>query len=101
MFIRAIRSSFEGGKPSEEAIKLYNEKVKPLWSKQKGFHSIGRFTVVDGPHKGHSMVVVRFDSQEAFQKAYDGIAKEREDIMQALKDVGGKQEEILTLDEAD
>ena len=47
MFTQATRYSFSKG--LDEAVQIYN-KAKPLWSAQKGFHSIQRYRIVEGPH---------------------------------------------------
>jgi hypothetical protein len=44
MFSRVIRFSMAKGE--DEAIKIYDEQAKPMWSKQQGFHSMQRFRII-------------------------------------------------------
>ena len=97
MFVRASRVSF--AKEDDAPIQLYNEKIKPMWSSQPGFHSIQRFEIVDGPHKGQEMNVLRFDNQDSFDKATKALAEQREALKKDLDAAGVKIEETLLLNE--
>ena len=97
MFIRAIRYSM--GQGEDRAIKIYDERAKPMWSKQHGFHSMQRYRILEGPNKDQFMVVLRFNDQDAFNKAQEGVASEREGIMKDLEAAGVRAEETLVMEE--
>ena len=98
MFVRTIRISFAGG-TSEATIKLFNERVKPMWSSQPGFHSIQRFKVIEGPNKDQEMVVLRFNSHDDYKKALEALADKREALQKDIQAAGVKQEENMMLEE--
>jgi len=97
MFTRAIRYNL--GSDEQEAVKIYNERAKPMWGKQQGFHSMQRYRIVEGPHKDKQMVVVRFNDQDCFNKAQEAVAQEREGIVKDLEKAGVQAEEVLMLEE--
>ena len=98
MLVRTIRNSIAGGN-NEAAVKLFNERVKPMWSDQPGFHSIQRFKVIDGPHKDQEMVVLRFNSHDDFRQAIDAVANKREALLKDIQAAGVKQEDTMMLEE--
>ena len=56
MFVQTTRWSFaDAGKKGQE---IY-DRAKPMWTTQSGFRSMSLFDIVDGPHKGQRMVVMR------------------------------------------
>ena len=70
-----------------------------MWSKQKGFHSIQRFKIIEGPYKDQEMVVLRFNSHDDFKKAMDAVKDEREAILKEIAATGVKMEETMMLEE--
>ena len=100
MFVRTSRNSFSGNDQKyEAAVKLFDERIKPMWSKQKGFHSLQRFKIVEGPYKDQEMIVMRFDSQDNFKKAIEAVKDEREATLKEIADTGVKIEEVMMLEE--
>jgi|EndMetStandDraft_8_1072994.scaffolds.fasta_scaffold508325_2 heme-degrading monooxygenase HmoA len=99
MFVRTVRNSFSGSDDTA-VLKLFNEKMKPLWTSQPGFHSISRYRVVEGPHKDQMMVVTRFENKEAHDKAMKAVGEKREAILKEIHAAGVKMEETMLLEEA-
>ena len=99
MYVRATRYSFKDDGAMEKGNNIYSNKAKPLWSKQKGFHSMNLFRIADGPNKGQEMVALRFESKDAWEKARDGISQQREEFLKGLEEAGVKTEEVLELEE--
>jgi hypothetical protein len=96
MFTQATRYSFSKG--LDEAIQIYN-KAKPLWSAPKGFHSIQRYRIVEGPHADQQMVVLRFNDRASLDAARKKIQPQRDEILKGLDKAGVKTEEVLLLEE--
>jgi len=96
MFTQAMRYSFS--KAPDEAVAIY-EKIKPMWSAQKGFHSIQRYRIVEGPHTDQQMVVLRFSDRAALDAARKNIAPQREEALKGLAAAGAKVEETFLLEE--
>jgi len=96
MFTQATRYSFSKG--LDEAVQLY-DKAKRLWSAQKGFHSIQRYRIVEGPHTDQQMVVLRFNDRASLDDARKNIQPKREELLKGLENAGVKTEEVLLLEE--
>ena len=97
MFTRAIRYNLGDGEA--KGAQIYNERAKPMWSKQQGFHSMQRYRIVEGPNANHQMVVVRFNSKNDMMKAREAVGQQRDQILKKLADVGVKTEEAMELEE--
>jgi hypothetical protein len=96
MFTQAMRYSFS--KAPDEAVAIY-EKVKPMWGAQKGFVSIQRYRIVEGPYTDQQMVVLRFRDRAALDAARKNIAPQREEALKGLAAAGAKVEETFLLEE--
>ena len=98
MYIRATRYSFTGDGANKGA-EIYNTKAKPMWSKQKGFHSMMRSRFVGDKYSDQQMVVLRFESKEAFEKAREAVKDQREEMLKGLEKAGIKTEEVIETEE--
>jgi hypothetical protein len=98
MYVRGTRYSFTGN-GADEGGKIYNGKAKPMWSGQKGFHSMQRFRIADGPNKDQQYVVLRFESKDAWEKAREACASQRDEMLKGLETAGVKAEEVMELEE--
>jgi len=99
MYVRGTRYSFTGN-GAEEGGKLYNEKAKPMWSGQQGFHSMQRFRIVgEGSHADQQYVVLRFESKDAWEKARQAVGSQRDEMLKSLETAGVKTEEVMELEE--